>query len=937
MNVGAVTWADVPVAEHHLTVLRDSGISPEVALERGYRTITDPEDLALAPFSRGQVDLVRKGPALLIPVHSVDGGGPATVELRPDVPRLDNRTGGGEPKPRKYEFPARGRKVVDVPPRVRALLADPSIPLWITEGARKADAAASIGLAAISLAGVWAFRSTNVQGGRREMDDFERIAFNERDVYIAFDSDVVTKAPVRLAMTRLMGVVRRRGGRPHVVVLPAGPMGEKRGLDDLISAGAGLPELLRMVDTVAEDSDERGVPEKLRDFILDQYTLGQDTTGNGFAIPRGGPRLVRMLNTGRPSLELEAPALFSAAEPGQPVIPRNTVRDVMRHVEHECYQAEPSQLHLRTAPWPSEAEPTGLVLDLGDPAGRLVLAKATGWSIIDEPGDAAPLFRRTENLNRLPQPVRGGSLDELRELLNVTDATWPLVKGWVIGSAFGWFARPWLYNHGPQGSGKTDGALLAMSVLDPRPRIPPPPRQGDRSDPAAVAYSTYLVGYDNVSKISEEMSDWLCSVVTGTQEQRRTLHTTASVTTLDLMRSGALTGVDVRVIRPDLLERLVKVPFDRIAGDGKREHSKVMAAFHAAHPRILGALLDAVVQVFQQLPGITGPLDVPRMADYAAVLMAYDRATGEDLLGAYRATVTAALDEQGLDDPVGKVLWAFMGDKEQVKMSPTELLAELTKHRANLGLDLEGSYWPGNARALSTALTQLTASLEQRLAFRTGKSGDTRWVMITKIGVGRKPEPGDASKTVASHVASQTFPQVNPSLNPSRDTRDGSSGSNKEGESEVTSGSHNVDTSLNLPYTKVAQRRLRPTDDENATSPGEMGGTQNRDASVPPGEGPDNNDELRSSRGGKRKPRVAPPSVINRRKPRVVDSSPTGPSLTTAAAGSPTPVLGAALGVLPQPPQVPCEGCGATQEAVPPSDYWYACPVCHPATFGRTQ
>src|SRR5690606_359356 len=99
----------------------------------------------------------------------------------------------------KYETPSKSRMVLDVPPVVLPNLRDPSIPLFITEGARKADAGASAGLCSIALLGVWNWRGTNEQGGKMALADWESIALNGREVYIVFDSDVMTKPPVNLA------------------------------------------------------------------------------------------------------------------------------------------------------------------------------------------------------------------------------------------------------------------------------------------------------------------------------------------------------------------------------------------------------------------------------------------------------------------------------------------------------------------------------------------------------------------------------------------------------------------------------------------------------------------------------------------------------------------------------------------------------------------
>ena len=152
------------LSESHQRLIDDSGISAEVATERGYKTVTVKKDLERLGFA----DKQRIVPALLVPVHGVDGS-VVTYQTRPDTPRVNPRTG----KPIKYETPAGSTMALDVPVRVRPVLADPLVPLIVTEGARKADAAASAGLAAIALLGVWIFRGKNSRGGKTALPDWE--------------------------------------------------------------------------------------------------------------------------------------------------------------------------------------------------------------------------------------------------------------------------------------------------------------------------------------------------------------------------------------------------------------------------------------------------------------------------------------------------------------------------------------------------------------------------------------------------------------------------------------------------------------------------------------------------------------------------------------------------------------------------------------------
>lgn len=224
----------------HQELIRASAISDEVADARGYRSMTIKADAGRLGFGGAQQNV----PALLIPVHSVTGE-VVTYQLRPDSPRI--RDG----KPVKYETPSGSRMALDVPLAAGDRLGDPSVPLFITEGARKADAAVSAGLCCIALLGVWNWRGTNDQGGVTALPDWESIALKARTVYLAFDSDVMTKPAVHMALKRLSMFLASRGAHPRPIYLPAGDGGVKVGLDDYLASGHTVDDLLaRATDTL---------------------------------------------------------------------------------------------------------------------------------------------------------------------------------------------------------------------------------------------------------------------------------------------------------------------------------------------------------------------------------------------------------------------------------------------------------------------------------------------------------------------------------------------------------------------------------------------------------------------------------------------------------------------------------------------------------------
>ncbi|MDA8216195.1 MAG: DUF3854 domain-containing protein, partial [Dehalococcoidales bacterium] len=214
------------LTRHYRALVDGSGIAPDVVRERGYRSALGRKELADLGFSPAQ----RRTPALLVPVWAPDGSN-GLFQARPDGPRVDR-----EGRPVKYETPAGAGLRLDCPPRCRPMLADPNIPLWITEGVKKADAGASRGLCCIALLGVWNFKGKNDKGGITLLADWDSIAMNGREARIVFDSDVTTKPEVQAALARLREHLQRKGAKVLVVYLPGGPNGAKVGLDDYLLA-----------------------------------------------------------------------------------------------------------------------------------------------------------------------------------------------------------------------------------------------------------------------------------------------------------------------------------------------------------------------------------------------------------------------------------------------------------------------------------------------------------------------------------------------------------------------------------------------------------------------------------------------------------------------------------------------------------------------------
>lgn len=223
---------------NHRKQLDASAISEALQTERGYCSVFGPDEwqaLGGALISKTFAHI-----GLGIPIYRLGQPEPYAWVLRPDTPR---RIKG---KVIKYEWPKGRSPCFDVLPRYGEALSNPAIPVWFTEGAKKADALASAygnAIVPININGVWGFRGTNTAGGKLVLPDVDEIAWNGRSVVLAFDSDVARNSKVAAALQRLATLLVARGvANVQMLLLPQ--IGdEKVGVDDFLHAGHSIQEL----------------------------------------------------------------------------------------------------------------------------------------------------------------------------------------------------------------------------------------------------------------------------------------------------------------------------------------------------------------------------------------------------------------------------------------------------------------------------------------------------------------------------------------------------------------------------------------------------------------------------------------------------------------------------------------------------------------------
>ena len=206
-----------------------------------------------------------------------------------------------------------------------------------------------------------------------------------------------------------------------------------------------------------------------------------------------------------------------------------------------------------------------IYLDLADDRWRAVEITCDGWRIMENP---PAYFRRSPGMLPLPLPVVGGSIGELRELINIGEAEdFALLAAWLVGAIRPRGPYPVLVLHGEQGSAKSTMARLLRALIDPNSAgLRCEPR--NRHDLMIAAKNGWVISLDNLSDIPAWLSDALCRLSTGGAFATRELYSDTDEVLFEAQRPVILNGIEELATRGDLLDRSLIIELGTEKGEG---------------------------------------------------------------------------------------------------------------------------------------------------------------------------------------------------------------------------------------------------------------------------------------------------------------------------------------------------------------------------------
>lgn len=363
------------------------------------------------------------------------------------------------------------------------------------------------------------------------------------------------------------------------------------------------------------------------------------------------------------------------------------------------YEGQEEEVHVRCATYENAT-----YIDLGRRDCKCVKIDASGHSIVTQ----APVhFVRPKGFGELPLPEAEGSLSDLQEALGLDDQTFILVMAFLIsffsptGPRFGMMVQ------GEQGSGKSILSSFLKRLLDPsiidRTRMPK-----SEQELAIMAEQHALLIFDNASTLNWELSDFLCTLLTGGSLLVRKLYTENESFLFTFRRVILMNGIGDYANRPDLLERCIQVNLKAMPQHLRKTERELNDVLDKLMPRFLHQLYDCVSYAYKNVHDIETPRDI-RMSDAAQWIVASEPATDftpGSMLDALVGVQKEMMAERVINNPLVMALIALLEKSESTfEGTVGTLFSNLTT------ADQYNKSLPKTAAHLSTAIKRLAPAM----------------------------------------------------------------------------------------------------------------------------------------------------------------------------------------------------------------------------------
>lgn len=348
-------------------------------------------------------------------------------------------------------------------------------------------------------------------------------------------------------------------------------------------------------------------------------------------------------------------------------------------------------------------------VDQCDKAGTVLKIRPDGCDVCC---DAPAYFRRSQHALTFEAEIAStGNLEHLWNFIPVqSKADRALIIAWLTKALMPGTPTPILVLYGEHGSAKSTTARVLRQLVDPSSYVLQALPRTERDLIAATA-NGYVLACDNVSHVSQALSDTLCQVSTRGGAAARALYTDTDQVAVSFENPLILNGIEPFVTRADLLDRAILVELEPIPEEDRRSEGDLYEAFDREAPFLRGQLLSLVSAALGNLRTVPDR-GLPRMADFARVGIAIEERLGlpsGGFLAAYRANRRHAREEALDSSPIWPSLVALLEHEGSWIGRPKDLLGALEGYAGKDGP--KRPVWPKTSEALTSHLKRLAPNM----------------------------------------------------------------------------------------------------------------------------------------------------------------------------------------------------------------------------------
>jgi hypothetical protein len=737
-----------------------SGLTDETIVAAQLFSATAAEVLDILGFNPTQ----SPGLAFPYPGTSKDRERPF-IRIKPDIPPTI------QGKKAKYLSPKGSTNRLYIPPSAKAAVDDVSIPLYLTEGEKKALKGSQEGLACVALAGVWCWKCRSTEYTSEPISDFETIRWAGRIAYIVFDSDAIQKQGVRHAERALANELMSRGATVRIIRLPTFGT-DKMGLDDFLVHHT-VQELLQLPpDTPLRDKGKPN-PSVVLKGLKDQHLeikelvteIRKHSTLKAFERKRALSQVILS------DLQQQG-VLYRTRDHTLYLFSQHTKRlyqvdglEFARFVA-DRYGINRSEEEFRYVLEEvlTEAYTRGTLTDVRqfayyDPRSRLLyvsnhknqMYRLDGHTImlIDNGSDGVlfPEDPLADPFTYLQQQMAEGSLDQLI-LDRVNFVTSPhalltreecdfLLLLYLLALPFESLhpTKPVLLLTGPKGSGKTYLLKAIGRFLFGR-HFNVTTLSKDKEDAfvAAICARSW-VAYDNVDSRIAWLNDRLATASTGQRIELRKLYTTNDQVVYFPRAHIALTARTPQFKRDDVVDRLLIFPLHRLSRF--LSEGALLAEISAHRDALWTEYLNDLNRIVAGLrEHETAANTTHRLADFATFALSVGRVLQrEDEVSAILDKLRKHQSDFLLEDePIAGALRGWLQDPANYDRPVTsgELFTALGQAALASGLPFPFQSAIGFGQRMKNLLSNLEEALEVRISVDKGKANKTVYTFSRK-------------------------------------------------------------------------------------------------------------------------------------------------------------------------------------------------------------